>query len=204
MTTGKSPSDHTEYAPPDKVDRSDEHLLAWLTSVLGPDHEAVRCLARTIAEDPTRITRAYRQVLHGYTINPVELLKPVHALDPEQAHGVVLVQRIPFMSICAHHFLPYLGHADVAYEPSDRLLGIGKLPRLVAAFASRLQLQELLGEQIVRNLMDHGKARGAWVEIEALHVCMTHRGPTAGEARTCTVASAGTLVGWEPTNVRRG
>ena len=104
---------------------------------------------------------------------------------------MVLARDIPFRSLCAHHLLPFVGVAHVAYLPGDRILGLSKLARVVELFAGGLQVQERLTVQVADWLTDHLSPRGVGVVLEAEHMCMTLRGVQATGARTVTSALRG-------------
>jgi GTP cyclohydrolase I len=107
---------------------------------------------------------------------------------------VVEVKDISFHSLCAHHFLPFFGHVDIRYVPGDRILGLGKLPRLVDAYARRFQIQEDLVRDVAHEMMASGHARGVAVRSRAQHLCMCSRGPSNPSAITHTEFSLGSLA----------
>jgi GTP cyclohydrolase I len=114
-------------------------------------------------------------------------------LDADESPGPVEVADIPFYSICAHHFLPFFGHISVRYVPGDRILGLGKLPRMVDAYARRFQIQEDLVRDVAREMMESGHARGVVVKSEARHLCMVSRGPRSDRSLTRTEIALGCL-----------
>jgi GTP cyclohydrolase I len=114
-------------------------------------------------------------------------------LEDGERPGSVEVNDISFYSICAHHFLPFFGEVDVAYVPGDRILGLGKLPRLVDALARRFQIQEDLVREIAQVMMDSGHARGVRVRARAQHLCMCSRGPSSQTSITHTEFSLGSM-----------
>ena len=126
----------------------DPLLSEWIKSLLSDSPTAVLEFGQTLHDNPGRISRAYRELLSGYQTAPSTLLKAVLTVNPEESHGLVSALRIPFLSFCAHHFLPFFGTVDVVYDPGAFILGIGKLPRLVDCHAKRFQLQE----QLVRDI----------------------------------------------------
>ena len=115
-------------------------LTDWLTEHITDDPRALGWFDSPEAED--RITRCYKELLNGYDIDPSTILKTTRMLGPDESRSAVEVRDIAFYSICAHHFLPFFGHVSVRYVPGDRILGLGKLPRLVEAYARRFQIQE--------------------------------------------------------------
>jgi GTP cyclohydrolase I len=167
-------------------------LVEWLAKKVTDDPRALRWFAEPGSDD--RIARAFRALLAGYEIEPSTILKTTRMLEPGERPGRVEVKDIEFHSICAHHFLPFFGEVDLAYEPGDRILGLGKLPRLVDALARRFQIQEDLVREIARELMDSGHARGVLVRSRARHLCMCSRGPSSQNAITHTEFALGTLA----------
>ena len=106
---------------------------------------------------------------------------------------LVVVESIPFGSLCEHHMLPFAGTAHIGYLPTDRILGLSKFARLVAFFASRPQTQERMTKQIADELQQRLEPHGVGVVIVAEHACMTQRGARAHGARTVTSALYGGL-----------
>ena len=104
---------------------------------------------------------------------------------------LVVLRDIPVHSLCAHHMLPFMGVAHVAYLPGDRILGLSKLARVVELFARRLQIQECLTVQVGDWLVEHLEPKGVGVVIEAEHLCMTLRGTHVHGTRTVTSSLRG-------------
>lgn len=131
---------------------------------------------------PARVARAWKEMLAGYGVNIAEVLKTSDGkdgfADVDGYDGLVLVAGIPFTSTCEHHLLPFHGTADVGYLPGEagRVVGLSKIPRLVLAFANRLQVQERMTMQIAHGLKAHLLARGVGVRIASTHTCMSCRG----------------------------
>lgn len=145
---------------------------------------AVRTLIAWAGDDPTRegvldtpkrVVEAYEEFFAGYRTDPEALL----ARTFEEVEGydeMVLLRDIRFESHCEHHMVPIIGVAHVAYLPTDRVVGISKLARVVEAYAKRLQIQEKLNAQIADTLNRVLRPRGVAVVIESEHHCMTTRG----------------------------
>jgi len=167
-------------------------LVEWLAKAVTDDPRALRWFAEEGSDD--RIARAFKELLAGYEIEPSTILKTTRMLEPGERPGLVEVKDIAFHSLCAHHFLPFLGSVDVAYEPGDRILGLGKLPRLVDCYARRFQIQEDLVREVAHEMVDSGHARGVRVRSRAQHLCMCSRGPASQSAVTHTEFSLGTLA----------
>lgn len=166
-------------------------LVDWLEQRVTRDPRALRWFDAPETDD--RIARAFQELLSGYDVKVSEILKTTRMLEPDERPGLVEVNEIGFHSICAHHFLPFFGHVDLAYVPGDRILGLGKLPRLVDAHARRFQIQEDLVREVAHAMMEHGHARGVRVRARARHLCMCSRGPSSPTSITHTEYALGTL-----------
>ncbi|MEO7067213.1 MAG: GTP cyclohydrolase I FolE [Rhodanobacter sp.] len=146
--------------------------------------DAVRTLLRWAGEDPSReglldtpkrVVKAYREWFGGYAIDPAEYLNRTF----EEVAGydeMIVLRDIEFESHCEHHIAPIIGRAHVGYLPTDRVVGISKLARVVDAFARRFQVQEKLTAQIAQCIQDNLRPLGVAVVIDASHECMTTRG----------------------------
>ena len=146
--------------------------------------QAVRTLLRWAGDDPEReglldtpgrVVRAYRQWFRGYEEDPVAMLQRTFE-EVEGYDEMVVLRDIRFESFCEHHLAPIIGVAHVGYIPTDRVVGISKLARLVDAYAKRLQVQEKMTAQIANTLMTVLKPRGVAVVMEGEHHCMSTRG----------------------------
>jgi GTP cyclohydrolase I len=167
-------------------------LVEWLAKQVTDDPRALRWFAEPGSD--ARIARAFKELLAGYEIESSTILKTTRMLEPDERPGRVEVKDIAFHSICAHHFLPFFGQVDLAYEPGDRILGLGKLPRLVDALARRFQIQEDLVREIAHEVMDSGHARGVRVRSCAQHLCMCSRGPSSQTSLTYTEFTLGSMA----------
>ncbi len=143
----------------------------------------VRAVLAAVGEDPkregltktpSRVEKAFRFLTKGYREDIDALLNS--ALFTVSYDEMVLVKDIDVFSLCEHHLLPFFGKAHVAYIPKGRVIGLSKIPRLVDAFARRLQVQERLTVQIAQALQERIQPRGVGVVIEAMHFCMIMRG----------------------------
>ncbi len=172
-------------------DETEITMAGWLRQNVTQDARALAWFEG--AECEPRIRRAYRDLLAGYETDPSTILKTTRTLTEDEPRGVVEVTDITFFSICAHHFLPFFGHADVAYLPGTKILGLGKIPRVVDAFSRRFMIQEDLTVQIAQTFMESGGARGARVITEARHLCMCGRGPSQPAATTRVEVGLGAL-----------
>ncbi len=145
---------------------------------------AVRTLIEWIGDDPAReglidtpgrVVRAYEELYSGYTQDAGEILSTTFS-DVAGYTDMVLVRDIPFASHCEHHMVPFIGRAHIAYYPTEGVVGLSKLARLVDIYAKRLQTQETLTAQITNALVDGLATRGVAVLVEAEHMCMSMRG----------------------------
>ncbi|KUO09252.1 GTP cyclohydrolase I [Streptomyces sp. DSM 15324] len=150
-------------------------IAQWLEENVTTDKRALDWYQEEECEP--RIVRAYRELLSGYDIDTSKILKTTVEIDGEHA-GVVRVHDINYFSICAHHFLPFFGKVAISYVPGDRILGLGKFPRLVQAYSRRFQIQEHLVKEIAEEIMSSGGARAARVVSNGRHMCMCSRGPS--------------------------
>lgn len=161
---------------------------------------AVRTIIEAIGEDPNReglvetprrIAEMYAELFSGLE---EDVGKHLEVVFTESHDDIVLVKDIPFYSMCEHHFLPFFGHAHVAYIPKDgRVTGLSKLARVVEGYARRPQMQERLTGQIADLLMEKLQPEGVAVVIDAEHLCMSMRGIKKPGSRTITSAVRGTF-----------
>jgi GTP cyclohydrolase I len=136
---------------------------------------------------PRRMAKAYAEL---FTPRPFDLT----TFPNEEGYDeLVLARGIPLRSVCEHHLLPFVGVAHVGYLPSERILGLSKLARVVEHFACRPQVQERLTKQVADWLCEHLHPQGVGVVIEAEHTCMTLRGVQAVGSNTVTSTLLGTL-----------
>ena len=163
--------------------------------------ESFKQILTTVGEDPNREgllktpVRAAKSMLfltHGYEQNPREIL--TSALFKEDYKQIVVVKDIEIYSMCEHHLLPFFGKAHVGYIPNGTIVGLSKIPRVVEAFARRLQLQERLTTQIKDCLQDVLNPLGVAVVIEAQHLCMSMRGIQKQNSVTTTSEFTGAFL----------
>ncbi len=156
--------------------------------------KAIQTILKYIGEDPSReglietpdrVIKAYNEYFGGYDENPQEYLEKTFG-DVEGYDDMVIQKNITIQSHCEHHMAPIIGVAHVAYIPSDKVVGLSKLARVVDAFARRLQTQERLTMQIANAIYKGLKAHGVAVCIDAIHQCMTTRGVMKENATTVT------------------
>lgn len=149
-------------------------------------------LREGLLKTPERVAKAMQYLTHGYDLNPAEILKS--SLFKEEYSQMVLVKDIEVYSLCEHHMLPFFGKAHVAYIPNGCVVGLSKIPRVVDAFARRLQVQERLTNQIRDCIQDTLKPLGVGVVIEATHLCMQMRGIQKQNSVTTTSAFTGAFL----------
>jgi GTP cyclohydrolase I len=158
-------------------------LIEWAGD--DPDREG-------LLETPGRVARAYKELFAGYETDPRDYL----ARTFEEVAGydeLVVLRDIRVVSFCEHHMLPFLGRAHVGYLPTDRVVGISKLARVVHGFARRLQIQEKLTAEIAGAIQEILKPRGVGVVIESEHSCMTMRGVNTPGSRLTTSSLLGVV-----------
>ena len=143
-----------------------------------------------LIETPRRVARAYRELFAGYREDAGEILDRVFE-EVDGYDDMVLVRDIPFASHCEHHMVPFVGHAHIAYYPSEGVVGLSKLARLVDMYGRRLQTQEAMTAQIATAIDEHLKPRGVAVFLEAEHMCMSMRGVRKQGAKTITTRFTG-------------
>jgi GTP cyclohydrolase IA len=161
-----------------------QDVVRRLLAELGedPDREG---LART----PKRVEKALRFLTSGYSANIDEVLND--ALFTVDYSEMVIVKDIDFYSLCEHHLLPFFGKCHIAYIPTNRVIGLSKIPRLVDVFSRRLQIQERLTNQIADTIREKVAPLGVAVVIEATHLCMSMRGVEKQNSFAVTSAMLG-------------
>ncbi|WP_235510811.1 GTP cyclohydrolase I [Curtobacterium sp. Leaf261] len=164
---------------------------------------AVRELLAGIGEDvsrpglertPARVAEAYAEFFAGLGVDATAIVRDgAVPAGPDDLGEIVVVRDIRFRSVCEHHLLPFLGVAHLAYVPGERIIGLGTLSKVVDAIASRPQLQERLGEELVASIADGLGARGVLVVLDAEHGCVRTRGERQSSSSTVTMAATGLL-----------
>ena len=166
----------------------------------GPDSIAahMESVIRQLGEDPTRdglvrtpqrIEKALRYLTSGYQADPEKIVNG--ALFEVDYDEVVVVRDIEFFSMCEHHMLPFFGKMHVAYLPDKKVIGLSKIPRLVDAFARRLQIQERLTQQVAQTIQSLISPKGVAVVCQAQHFCMMMRGVEKQHSDAITSAMLG-------------
>ena len=150
----------------DEAEAAIETLLRWAGD--DPAREGLR-------DTPARVARAFEDWFSGYGNDPEDYLKRTFE-EVEGYDEMIVLRDIRFESHCEHHLAPIIGKAHVAYLPTNRVVGISKLARVVEAYARRLQVQEKMNAQIANCIQKVLEPKGVAVVIEAQHQCMTTRG----------------------------
>lgn len=159
--------------------------MTELLTAIGEDPKRSELLAT-----PDKFAEAYQEFFKGVGVDPMSILAEAF---PAEQNDVVILKDIELVSICEHHLLPFTGVAHIAYLPKDKVVGLGRLPKLVEILAGRPQLQENLTSQIAEAIQTGLGAAGVIVVIEARHHCVASRGARQPEANTVTLRALGTF-----------
>ncbi len=160
--------------------------------------DLVRQLLKALGEDPTRegladtpkrVAKALEFLTSGYQANVDDVIN--NALFTVDYSEMVIVKDVDFYSLCEHHLLPFFGKCHIAYIPSNKVIGLSKIPRIVDVFSRRLQVQERLTNQIADTLRDKIAPLGVAVVVEATHLCMSMRGVQKQNSLAVTSAMHG-------------
>ena len=169
-----------------------------MSEIPDPIEGLVGSLLKELGEDPgrdgllrtpERMARSLRFFTSGYRVDPAKVVNG--ALFDVHYDEMVLVRDIDFYSLCEHHLLPFFGKVHVGYLPSEKVLGLSKIPRIVEIFARRLQVQERLTTDIARTLEEVLQPKGVGVVVEATHLCMAMRGVERQNSVTVTSSLRG-------------
>lgn len=162
--------------------------------------DAVRSILSNVGEDidreglqrtPHRVAKMYDELLAGYEVDPVKLVNG--ALFDVDYDEMIVVKDIEYFSMCEHHMLPFYGRAHVAYIPSEKIIGLSKIPRIVDMFSRRLQVQERLTRQIAELIEEILEPQGVAVVIEGAHMCSMMRGVKKEHPRMVTSTMLGSF-----------
>ncbi|MFA6267099.1 MAG: GTP cyclohydrolase I FolE [Pseudolabrys sp.] len=182
-------SDHVRSVPTPNATRPsrEEAEAAVRTLIAYAGDDATR---EGVLDTPKRVVDAYDELFQGYREVPADTLDRTFS-ETSGYDDFVLVKDIPFNSHCEHHMMPFFGKAHVAYWPTERVVGLSKLARLVDVYAKRLQTQENMTAQIATAIEEVLKPKGVAVMLEAEHMCMSLRGVTKPGSLTVTTHFAG-------------
>ena len=181
----------------DDYEKIDQYNLEKISELAGH----YRTVLSLVGEDPSReglektperVAKAMQFLTHGYDLDPAEILKS--ARFQEDYKQMVIVKDIEIYSMCEHHMLPFVGKAHVAYIPKNYIVGLSKIPRVVDAYARRLQVQERLTTQIKECIQNTLNPLGVAVVIEAHHYCMMMRGIQKQNSVTTTSDFTGAFL----------
>ncbi len=176
LSTDQSMQTDNEMDGYEKIDQYNpkriKQLSSHYSSIISGIGEAVD--REGLVKTPERAAKALQFLMHGYDLNPDEILKS--ALFTDKYQQMVIVKDIEIYSMCEHHMLPFFGKAHVAYIPNGCIVGLSKIPRVVDAYARRLQVQERLTTEIRDCIQRTLKPLGVAVVVEAKHLCMLMRG----------------------------
>jgi GTP cyclohydrolase IA len=181
MRAVKSSPEHVAKPTREEAMDAVRTLLRWAGD--NPQREG-------LLDTPKRVVKAYEELFKGYGENPDEILNKVFK-EVDGYDDMVLVRDIPFYSHCEHHMVPFVGKAHIAYYPSDGVVGLSKLARLVDVYSRRLQTQETMTAQIINALNTTLQPRGVAVLVEAEHMCMSMRGVQKHGSSTITTQFSG-------------
>lgn len=177
-----------EYSAAAKIDQL-EDLIRELIEQIGenPDREG-------LVKTPHRVAKMYAELLEGYQKNITQIvngaLYDINVSDGE----MIIIDNIAYDSMCEHHMLPFSGKAHVAYIPSNKIIGLSKIPRIVDVFSRRLQVQERMTNQIADCIDDILKPKGVFVVMAGNHSCSSLRGVKKHGVNMKTIASRGEFV----------
>ena len=168
----------------DKVTSSISDHYQDILTILGEDPKR-----EGLEKTPERVAKSLQFLLHGYDVDPIEIMNS--ALFNEAYDEMVIVKNIEIYSMCEHHMLPFFGKAHIAYIPNGKIVGLSKIPRVVDAFARRLQVQERLTTEIRDCIQKVLQPKGVAVVIEASHMCMQMRGVQKQNSTTTSSSFTG-------------
>lgn len=171
-------------------DKITEKVAEYYTDILGkigedPNREGLQ-------KTPERVAKSLQFLTHGYDIDPDALIN--QAIFNEEYSEMVIVKDIEVYSMCEHHMLPFFGKAHVAYIPNGKIVGLSKIPRVVDAYARRLQVQERLTIEIRDCIQRTLNPKGVAVVIECAHMCMQMRGVQKQNSTTTSSAFTGLFM----------
>ena len=181
----------------DGYEKLDLYNPATIKQIAGHYYEILKLIGEDperegLHDTPMRVAKAMQFLTHGYDANPENILKS--AMFKEDYRQMVIVKDIEIYSMCEHHMIPFFGKAHVAYIPNGHIVGLSKIPRVVDAFARRLQVQERLTTQIKECIQSTLKPMGVAVVIEARHLCMSMRGIQKQNSVTTTSDFTGAFL----------
>jgi GTP cyclohydrolase I len=190
-TTGPADDGVVRHASVPGIDRGRiEAAVSEILDAIGEDASRAGLVGT-----PERVAQAYAEFFAGLATDPLDHLAGSTEFPEgsEELSELVLLRDIEFRSVCEHHLLPFAGVAHIAYVPRSRIVGLGRLPRVVETLAARPQVQERLTEEIADALQTGLDPRGVLVVLDATHACVWSRGARQLHSSTVTMTSRGTL-----------
>ena len=160
----------------EKAEEAIKTIIEWIGE--NPEREGLK-------STPKRVVKAFKEYFQGYNVDPARFLIKTFT-EVEGYDDMVIEKNISIRSHCEHHMAPIVGVAHVAYIPSNKVVGLSKLARVVETYSKRLQTQERLTMQVAKLIMEVLKPRGVAVTIDATHQCMTDRGIKKENTTTVT------------------
>ena len=178
-------------------EKVENYNMNVVSKMAGHYHEILKLIGEDperegLLKTPERVAKAMQFLTHGYSMKPQEIL--LSARFKDYYKQMVLVKDIELYSMCEHHMIPFFGKAHVAYIPNGYIVGLSKIPRIVDAFARRLQVQERLTTQIKDCIVQTLNPLGVAVVIEAQHMCMSMRGVQKQNSVTTTSDFTGAFL----------
>jgi len=153
----------------------------------------------SLKKTPQRVAELWDDVTQGYKVDIEELMR--ESVCDDDYSQMILVKDIDYYSLCEHHLVPFFGKAHVAYIPDGKMIGLSKIPRIVDAFARRLQIQERLTNQVAEAIQSVLQPKGVAVVMEATHLCMQMRGVEKHNSVVTTSAMFGIFREQESTRM---
>lgn len=182
----RNTSNGMQPTPPYEEIDDDQMMAAVRTMLLGVGEDPNR---EGLLKTPKRVAEAMRFLTNGYNQSLEEIVNG--AIFDEGHNEMVLVRDINLFSLCEHHMLPFMGRAHVAYIPTQKVVGLSKLARIVEMYARRLQVQERLTRQVAEAIQTILEPQGVAIVVEATHMCMVMRGVQKPGSWTVTSAMLG-------------
>jgi GTP cyclohydrolase I len=173
-----------------EIDKRNNKLTSLYKDILENLGENVE--REGLLKTPERVAKSLQFLTSGNLVNPDEIMS--EAIFHEEYSEMVIVKDIEVYSLCEHHMLPFFGKAHIAYIPAGKIVGLSKIPRVVDAYARRLQVQERLTIEIRDCVQRTLNPKGVAVVIECAHMCMQMRGVQKQNSRTATSAFTGIFL----------
>ena len=187
ITEAQNPIKMTENKEIEKRVNKITSLYTDILTNLGEDVER-----EGLIKTPERVAKSLQFLTSGNQVNPDDIMN--EAIFHEEYSEMVIVKDIEIYSLCEHHMLPFFGKAHIAYIPAGKIVGLSKIPRVVDAYARRLQVQERLTIEIRDCVQRTLNPKGVAVVIECAHMCMQMRGVQKQNSRTATSAFTGIFL----------